>query len=209
MNMKLILIPAVLMALLPAAPVRFESDGVRVGDDVVTEKAISLKSAGALPILVSGSTLENLSSTNQALEVAIADKSLLLDVGIRLDRQGEGYRLSTHGPAFSVEAGGKSIVGQEPVSFKVTDKGFDFGKQGTLEGFALTAKVALMVQATPQDPAPLPQTDFTRRRRPSEENRPPGIMRRVFGVGDPTLWSQAGESSSIRMLEHVTPTGSH
>jgi hypothetical protein len=207
--MKLILIPAVLLALLPATPVRFESEGVRVGEEVVTERAISLKSAGALPILVSGSTLENLSSTNQALEVAIADKTVLLDVGIRLDRQGEGYRLSTHGPAFRVEAGGKSIAGQEPVTFKVTDKGFDFGKQGTLEGSVFTAKVAAKVLAETQDPAPLAPTDFSRRRRPTEENRPPGIMRRVFGVGDATIWSEAGEGTSIRMLEHVTPTGSH
>jgi hypothetical protein len=206
--MKLILIPAVLLALLPAAPVRFESDGVRVGDDVVTGKAISLKSAGTLPILVSGSTLENLSSANQALEVAILDKTVLLDVGIRLDRQGEGYRLSTHGPAFSVESGGKSITGPDALSFKVTDKGFDFGKQGTLEGSSLTAKVAAKLQAQPQDPPPIPQTDFTRRRRPSEENRPGGIMRRVFGVGDSTIWSEAGDGTSIRMLEHVTPTGS-
>lgn len=201
--MKLLLIPALLLAILPGAAVRFESDGVRVGDEVVSEKAISLKSAGQLPILVSGSTVENLSSTNQALEVAIAEKTVLLDVGIRLDRQGEGYRLSTHGPAFSVEAGGKTIAGRDAVSFKVTEKGFDFGAQGAFEGATLTAKIA--AKALVQDPA-APPVDLSRRRRSSDQARPDGLMRRVFANGDPFLWSEAADGQAVRMLLHVTPT---
>ena len=203
--MKLILIPALLIAALPGTAVRFESDGVRIGNEVVSEKAISLKSAGQLPILVSGSTVENLSSANKALEVAIADKTLLLDVGIRLDRQGEGFRLSTHGPAFSVEAGGKSITGREPVSFKVTEKGFDFGAAGTLEGASLVAKIEAKVLI--QDPAPQDPSVFRRFRSP--QNRPDGMMHRVFGGGDPREWNIAAGDEAIRMLGHVTPTNLH
>ena len=201
--MKLILIPALLLAVLPGAAVRFESDGVRVGDEVVSEKAISLKSVGELPVLVSGTTVENLSSTNKALEVAIGDKAVLLDVGIRLDRQGEAYRLSTHGPAFSVESGGKSIAGQSPVSFKVTEKGFDFGAAGTLEGGSLAAKIE--AKTLVQDPAPAPaQSSFRRARGP--QNRPDGLMRRAFDYRGPMVASEGADGQVLRMLGHVTPT---
>jgi hypothetical protein len=202
--MKLMLIPALLLGVLPGATVRFESDGVRVGDEVVSGKAISLKTAGQLPVLVSGNTIENLSSANKALEVAIADKTVLLEVGIRLDRQGESYRISTHGPAFSVEAGGKSIAGTEPVSFKVTEKGFDFGAQGTLEGSSLAAKVEAKVFV--QDPPPAPPLDMTRRTRASNQNRPEQLLRRIFSYQDPLVSAEGADGQATRMLKHVTPT---
>jgi hypothetical protein len=205
--MKLLLVPAILLLTLPGAAVRFESDGVRVGDEVVTAKTIGLKTSGELPILVSASTLENLSSSGRALEVAVDDKKVLLDVGIRMERQGEAYRLSTHGPAFSVEAGGKSIQLEGAAAFKVTERGFDFGKQGTLEGSALAAKVE--TKTVSQDPATQTEPPQTFRNRIRQQsNRAMGIMQRVFANGDPTVMSEAADSQAIRMTLHVSPTGS-
>jgi len=203
--MKLLIVPALFLLALPAAPVRFESDGVRVGDEVVTGKTIGLKSAGPLPILVSGSAVENLSSTGSALEVAIGDKTILLDVGIRLDRQGESYRLSSHGPAFSLSADGRTLDAQGAAAFKISDKGFDFGALGTLEGSSLSAKIASKV-AVQDPPQPEPPTTLRGRTR-SQTSRPDGIMRRVFWNGDPTVTGEAADGHAIQMRVQVTPTG--
>lgn len=203
--MKLLIVPALLLLALPAAPVRFESDGVRVGDEVVIGKTIGLKSAGQLPILVSGSAVENLSSTGRPLEIALGDKTVLLDVGIRLDRQGEGYRLATHGPAFSLGAEGKSLAAQGAATFKVTDKGFDFGALGTLEGATLSATIAS--KAAVQDPPQIePPTTFRSRTR-QQSTRPEVILRRIFGSGDPLVNGEAADGHAIQMRVQVTPTG--
>lgn len=202
--MKLVILGALLVALVPGPAVRFESDGVRLGDEVVSGRSITLKSAGEVPVLISGSAVENLSSTNKALEVALDGKSVLLDVGIRLDRQGEGYRLSTHGAAFSVASGEKSLAAAEPIAFKVTEKGFDFGKAGSLEGSVLTAKIAAKLVA--QDPATPPSYTPSGRGPRSQTVRANGIMHRVFGQGDPTVTSQRADGHSIQMLGDATPT---
>ena len=204
--MKLLAVPAILLALLPgSAPVRFEAGGVRVGNDLVSEKIISLKTAGELPILVSGSTLENLSSTNKALEVAIGDKSVLLDVGLRLDRQGEGYRLSTHGPSFTLEAGGKTLTSREAASFKVTEKGFDFGALGALEGGSLAAKIATVLVLDPRTPSD-PAGALGRVVHALPPIRPPDHPTLRFGQGNPSTWSQSSEYQNRQMLEHVSKT---
>lgn len=204
--MKLILIPALILAVLPGPAVRFESDGIRLGDEVVTEKTISLKSVGQLPVLVSGSAIENLSAANKILEVAVADKTLLLEVGIRLERQGESYRLSTHGAPISIDGSAGSISAAEAISFKVTDKGFDFGKEGVLAGKSLTAKVASSNAAVQGAPPPAQDPVVTRRTARSQQTRSDLILRRTFGNGDPTVLGEAAESQSIRMRAHVTPT---
>jgi hypothetical protein len=203
--MKLMLIPALLLAVVPGPSVRFESDGIRVGEEVVSGKAISLKSAGQLPILVSGSTIENLSSANKVLEVAVADKTVMLEVGVRLDRQGESYRLSTHGMPFSVEGKSGSIAAEDAVSFKVTEAGFDFGKEGVLAGSTLTAKVVAKKEAV-QDP-PAPQMDFSKRGPRSQQSRADNLKVRVFRHYDPTVSEEAADSVSLRMRAQVTPTG--
>jgi hypothetical protein len=205
--MKLLLVPVILFLALPRAAVRFESDGVRVGDEVVTGKLIGLKTSGELPILVSSSTIENLSSSGRSLEVAVDDKKVLLEVGVRMERQGEAYRLSTHGPAFAVSAGGRSLELEGAASFKVTGKGFDFGKQGVLEGSELAAKVALVAQDAPATPQTEPPTNYRSRSR-QQSNRATGLLHRVFANGDPTVSSEAADSQAIKMLLHVSPTGS-
>lgn len=204
--MKLLIIPALLLLVLPAPTVRFESDGVRVGDEVVTGKAIGLRNAGQLPILVSGNIVENLSSTGSALEVALDGKKVLLDVGVRLDRQGEGYRLSSHGPSFKVDVDGKSVATEASVAFKVSEKGFDFGKLGTFEGSILGSKIA--AKAAVQDPPPAGEPSPLRSRSRSQTSRADGILHRVFWNGDPSITAEGADGHTLQMMSQVTPTGS-
>ena len=69
--MKLTLVAVLLLAVgaAPEGAVRFESDGVRVGSELVTGAAVSLKESGATPLLVSGSVVESLSG--ESLKVSL------------------------------------------------------------------------------------------------------------------------------------------
>ena len=64
-------IPALLLATASGSTiaVRMESDGVRVGSDLVTGASVSLKEAGATPLLVSGSIVEWMATTVPAAAV--------------------------------------------------------------------------------------------------------------------------------------------
>src|SRR6185295_5305177 len=108
--MKLMVLPAILLAAFagPSAAVRFEADGVRVGSELVTGAAISLKESGALPLLVSGSVVESLSG--ESLAVSLGGKQVDLGAGLRLARTADGFKLVTHGLAFTVEASGVTLA---------------------------------------------------------------------------------------------------
>src|SRR3954467_14159164 len=154
--MKMLLIPALLLATAgPSVAVRFEADGVRVGSELVTGASISLRETGALPLLVSGSVVESLSG--ETLAVALGDKQAQLGAGLRLARTADGYLLSTHGTAFSIEAAGSTLRAEHSAAFKVTEKGFDFGALGMVEAASFAAKVVAnvapvaAVQAAPQE----------------------------------------------------------
>src|SRR5260221_1008866 len=137
--MKLLRIPALLLAVTgPSAPVRFEADGVRVGSDLVTGAAVSLKEAGALPLLVSGSVVESLSG--EILAVDLGDKQVQLGAGLRLTRTADGYRLSTHGMPISLTAGSSTLSTDHAAAFRITEKGFDFCALGTPESATFAAK---------------------------------------------------------------------
>src|SRR5262245_22452123 len=104
--MKLMLVAVLLLATVsaPETAVRFEADGVRVGSELVTGAAVSLKESGAAPLLVSGSVVESLSG--ESLTVALDGKQLQLGAGLRLARTADGYRLTTHGMRFTLAASG-------------------------------------------------------------------------------------------------------
>jgi hypothetical protein len=197
--MKLALVAAILLLAAPEAAVRFESEGVRVGTELVSGKELSLKGASGHPILVSGTVVENLSAEGKVLSVALGgERSALLETGVRLERAAEGFRLSTHGPAFTVEAGGKKIEAEKSAAFKATEKGFDFGTLGTLEGASLVAKLA---KASPQG-RPTPQDP--RRRTTGVRG---GQARLVFANSDPAAQAVFVSGESLRQLDQVTPTG--
>jgi hypothetical protein len=194
--MKLIVLPAILLLTAPAAEVRFETEGVRVGTELVTARDLGLKEAGTLPVLVSGSVVENLSATGTALAVGLAgDRTVSLASGVRLARAAEGFRLSTHGPALVLEAGGKTLAGESSLAFKLTEKGFDFGALGTLDGASLAVRPAAPALSVP------PQQQRFGRMRPLQ-------MRYVFGNLDPGTMAEFAGTNAIRQLLQVTPTGS-
>lgn len=202
--MKLLLIPAIVLGMVGApAEVRFEADGVRVGSELVTGVAVSLKEAGTHPLLVSGSVVESLSG--ETLAVSLGEKQFQLGAGLRLTRTADGYRLSTHGMPFSLTAGDASLTSDRAASFKVTEKGFDFGALGALDGNLVVARV---LAATAPVAAALQQTDGVSPEKTSRQGRV-RTFRRLFGPGmDPTIPANAAGGVAVRQIVRVTPDGS-
>jgi hypothetical protein len=198
--MKLLLIPALLLATAGPA-VQFEADGVRVGSELVTGTAVSLKESGALPLLVSGSVIESLSG--ETLAVSLSDKQVELGAGLRLSRTADGYRLSTHGMPFTLAAGGVTLTSDHAASFKVTDKGFDFGALGMLNGSSFAAK-ALAAKA-PAAALTAPAQDPVSPERPDRQGRA-RTFRRVF-ESDPLNSANAAGNPAVLMIPRVTPDG--
>lgn len=190
---------SLLLALVAASPdVRFEADGVRVGSELVSAKALSLKGAGALPILASGAAVENLSAKGEVLNVGLsADRSVSLATGLRLERSAGGFKLSSHGPAFVVQAAGKCLSADSPVEFKLTEKGFDFGALGALEAAGFAAALAKpAAQGAPQRP----QAPSAIRPRNAQSLS-------VLWDFDPFAQGEAASSNATRQQLSVTPTG--
>jgi len=201
--MKLLLIPALLLAVTgPSAPVRFEADGVRVGSDLVTGAAVSLKEAGALPLLVSGSVVESLSG--DVLAVDLGDKQVQLGAGLRLTRTADGYRLSTHGMPISLTAGTSTLTTDRAADFKITEKGFDFGSLGALDGAFFAAKV--MAVSAPVAAVSVQEQDGVSPEKPSRQGRI-RMFRRIFSNGDPLNPANAASGVALRMIPRVTPDG--
>jgi len=201
--MKLLLIPALLLATAagPTIAVRMESDGVRVGSELVTGASVSLKEAG-VPLLVSGSVVESLSG--ETLAVSLGEKQVALGAGLRLSRTADGFAISTHGMSFTVESAGKSLTADRSASFKVTEKGFDFGALGTLEGASFAAKVAGATLA-PALAVPAAQEGTISPERPTRSNRSK-TNRLVYPV-NPLLGGEAASSVAVRQIPRATPEG--
>jgi hypothetical protein len=201
--MKLMLIPALLLAAAagPSAAVRFEADGVRVGSELVTGASISLKDSGAAPLLVSGSVVESLSGGS--LAVALGGKQVDLGAGLRLARTADGFVLTTHGMPFTVESAGVTLAADRTASFKLTDKGFDFGALGVLEGGSFAARVASAM--APAVAAEVPQQVEISPEKPVRQGRTKTI-RRLFSV-DPLIPGNAAGGVAQRQIPRVTPDG--
>jgi len=199
--MKMLLIPALLLATAgPSVAVRFEADGVRVGSELVTGASISLKETGALPLLVSGSVVESLSG--ETLAIALGDKQAQLGAGLRLARTADGYLLSTHGTAFSIEAAGSTLRAERSAAFKVTEKGFDFGALGMVEAASFAAKVVVNVAPVAAVQS-APQGTVSPERESSQVRAK--LTRRLYGNGDPLLNSNSASSVAVRQIPRVTP----
>lgn len=200
--MKLLLIPALLLA--TAGPtVEFKADGVKVGSELVTGSAVSLKESGALPLLVSGSVVESLSG--ETLAVSLDGKQVDLGSGLRLARTADGFRLSTHGMPFTLAAGSTTLTSERAADFKVTEKGFDFGALGTLEGTSFAAKV--LASKTPAAALTAPAKQDVSPERASSGATRPKTFRRLF-ESDPL--NPAYSALAPGWLQHipvVTPDG--
>lgn len=203
--MKLLLTPALLMAVAatPSAPVKFEKDGIRVGSELVTGASMGLKDLGAAPLLVSGSVVESLSG--ESLTVSLDEKEVALGAGLRLARTAEGYKISTHGMPFTLEAAGKTISADRSAEFKVTEKGFDFGALGALEGTSLAAKVSPgTMTALVAEPVQEEKVQVS----PEKADRiaKKVVIRRIFPY-DPLIPGRAVDWVSVREVPRATPSG--
>ena len=203
--MKLMLVPALLVAALtgPTAPVQFEKNGIRVGSELVTGSAVSLKDLGAAPLLVSGSVVESLSG--DALTVALDEKSVVLGAGLRLARTADGYRITTHGMQFTVEASGTSLAADRSAEFKVTEKGFDFGALGILSGTSFAARVtAATAPMVAADPVQDGKTEISPERHESIKKKV--VIRRLYTT-DPLAPATGANSINVRLIPRATPDG--
>lgn len=196
---------AVLSALLfgaaPGSPVRFEEGGVRVGDVLVTGKAIALRDAGAAPVLVSGSLVESLSAAAPVRVSVAPGREVLLEAGVRLERAAEGFRLGTHGAALELVAAGATLSPEGPLAFRVGEEGFDFGALGRLDVPSVTARVRA---AAPAAPAPQAGPQVGPRRYLAMRTPQPRL---VFGASDPVTLANFASGPSLQQLSQVTPTG--
>ena len=199
-DMKLWVFAAVLLALRPA-DVRFESEGIRVGNALVQGTVLEIRTAGASSVLASGSSLEALST---AIDVDLApERTLTLEPGIRAAREEAGLRLTTHGSRkIRVDAGEESVAVESPVRVTPTADGWLVGEKA-LPGRAL--RVALQAQ----DDA---GRNLERMLQARDQKSPGGVPKlsmrsnRIFH-GDPLTGSQAADSISVRQLPQVTPSG--
>jgi hypothetical protein len=200
MKLSLLLIPALLLASAPGAAVRFEAEGIRVGSELVTGNSVSLKEAGALPLLVSGSAVESLSGNG--LAVALDGRQLTLGAGLRVARTSTGYLLSTHGGTFTATAGQGSLSAVRSAAFTLTETGFDFGALGTLEGASLAASLTAPAALAPAQDGKIEVSP----EKPNASITKP-VMRRAFSNGSPFVIAEAANSVSVVVLPKLTPEG--
>ncbi len=198
--MKLLAVAA-LVLLAPRADVRFEQDGVRVGDALIQGSVLELKGAGAASLLASGSCVEALVAP---LDVEVASgKSLIVEPGLRLNREDDGYRLSAHGHRkIRLEASGARLLAEGPIRVVATEKGWIVGET-TLAGASLRAGLQ------GQDDA---SQNLDRMLQAKEKMSTSGIPKlssraaRLFR-GDPLAGGEAADSVTVRLITQVSPSG--
>ncbi len=195
------------LCLLSSAPaVRFEPDGVRMGDVLVQGAVLQLKDAGGVSVLVSGSVVEPLAAE---LEIEAApSRTLILEPGIRAQKKGDEVVLSTHGRR-RILLGDLAL--ESPVSLKPTADGW-------MAGEAALGAAALRVRRQGQDPDTNLGSlrEAARRVQQGREGRPEVRRavqkrvrprnRRVFSE-DPTVTAEVVDSPTLRFLPLLSPAG--
>lgn len=200
------ILAALLGCFLGAGPdVRFEAGGVRVGEGLVQGDVLTFRNtAQGQVLLASGSCVESLGG---ALAVALsADRTLILEPGVRIARGEKGFVLSTHGRRFVVlQAAAARVVLESPVPLALTARGWSLGG-GELEGAELTAR--LQPQEPEKDLEAMQESarriEEARKRRMSAPPKRRARNRRIFGE-DPAVGAQAVDSSTVRFLPNVSP----
>ncbi len=192
--------------------VRFEADGVRVGDRLVQGRDIRVVET----MLVSGAAVEPLTA---AVEIGVGGSTLVLEPGVRAERARDGIVLTVHGKKWiRAEAKGRVIFLANATIVRATEAGWDLGGGRALEG-AMRVRVQqddpdknleamkeaarkaeeAMKPKPPQPPVVEPPVP------PVPPPQPPPVakklrVRRVFG-DDPVIGTDPGE------LPPVSPFG--
>lgn len=195
------LIAVAVLALLAFRPdVRFEGEGIRIGDALVQGTVLELKGSGAAPLLASGSTIEPLSA---CIDVEVApERTLTLEPGVRVTRVEGGYRFSTHeNRKIRFASSGGTITAACPVVAAVTAEGWMLGDQ-KLVGPALRAGVEKQDE----------ESNLDRMKQSADRMRSGAVPKlstrqnRLFR-GNPLDSGQAANSTSLRMIPQVSPSG--
>ena len=199
--MKFLALAALAALLAPEADVRFEADGLRVDGALVTGRVLELKGAGSSALLASGSSVEALTSS---LEIRLtADRTLVLEPGLRVARAEGGYLFTSHRPGtIRFRASEESVAVAGPVRVAATPEGWQIGDR-TLAGARLQAGVP------GQDDAESNLNKMMKSKEKMQTGGPPKPGNRNFRLypGDPLTSANASGSVAVRQIQRVTPDG--
>ena len=193
---------ALLSLLVPKADLRFDADGLRVDGALVKGEVLELKSAGSSLLLASGSSVETLAPS---LEIDLgADRTLVLDPGIRVSRAEGGYRFAAHrSGSLRFSSSKESIAVDGPVTVTISAEGWTVGDR-SLMGHKLQASVAvgedreaaIAMQAQNKDKVQIPGMP-----------KQPGPKKYRLYWDDPLIVGNAASSVVFRQIGRVSPDG--
>ena len=195
-----VLAAAALILLAPKPGVRFDAEGIRVGDVLVQGTVLELKDLGHQSLLASGSSLEPLAASVD-VEVA-ADRVVTLEPGVRVSRAEGGVRFSTHGTRkvrFATSEG--TLTLESPVLAAATAEGWMVGDR------KLTGAQLRVSTETQDEDANLDQM-----KRSADKIRTGGVPRlstrhtRLYW-GNPLDPANAANSINVRLIPQISPAG--
>jgi hypothetical protein len=199
--LKLLAAAALAALLAPKVDIRFESDGLRVGDALVKGSVLELKGAGSSVLLASGASVEALTSR---LEIDLAaGRTLVLEPGLRVTRMDGGYRFTAHrsGPLrFATPEESISLAG--PVVVSTTAQGWKVGDR-KVAGSRLQAGVQ------GQDDAESNLDKMMKSKDKMQAGTAPKVTTRTTRIfrGDPLTGANGASSVAVRQIGRVSPDG--
>jgi len=198
---------ALLMAAAPGAEVRFEADGVRVGDRLVEGAVLEFVDGSAGAFLVSGTCFEPLSA---AMEISLAPgRSITVEPGVRVKRIEAGFQLTAHGDArvrLATDSG--EIILPTPVTISWNEQGWVLSDGTVLPFSSLNAGSLAPLQDDKK-----PGTGGAGQSRSKGTGRgtgggAKGGMKAVFQtVGNFTNKSERSEDNAVKFLTSTSETG--
>jgi hypothetical protein len=199
---KLLALAALTVLLAPKADVRFEADGLRVDGALVTGRVLELKGAGSSALLASGSSVEALTSS---LEIRLtADRTLVLEPGLRVARAEGGYLFTSHrSGAIRFTASEESVAVAGPVLVAATPEGWQIGDRKV-------AGARLQAGVPGQDDT---ETNLDKMMKSKEKMQSGAVPKlgtrttRLYSGGDPLTPANGAGSIAVRQIGRVTPDG--
>lgn len=185
------------LALLATGPdVRFEKDGIRVGDALVQGAVVELQNG----LLASGNSVEALHS---AIDIRVADgRTLTLEPGVRAARATAGFRIGAHdGRSIRFATPEKSFLAAGPVEVAATAEGWTVGD-------VAVSGSSLRVGLERQDE----ESNLDKMLKDKEKMKGTGVARpttrttRLFR-GDPMTQGNGANSIGVRLIPQISPSG--
>jgi hypothetical protein len=187
---------ASLVLLVPGPDVRFEKDGVRIGDALVQGAVVELQNG----LLASGNSVEALHS---AIDIRVADgRTLTLEPGIRVARAAGGFRIGAHsGRGIRFATPEKSFLAAGPVEVTATAEGWTVG-EAAVSGSSLRVGLERQDEESNLDK----MLKDKEKMRGTGTGRPSTRTTRLFR-GDPMTQGNAANSIGVRLIPQISPSG--